>query len=126
MMVTPDGQYPGHRDVSRPATRAARCSRTIPAALIATDFLNSANIVPVPAGRAGLHPDRAPPGEFEGVAATGNRIEVRGVEFARFEAGQIVERWGSIDQLGIMQQIGAAPMPPGKGVLGKVAAAFKP
>lgn len=48
-------------------------------------------------------------GEFQGVQPTGKRIEVRGVQVGRFENGQIVERWGSTDQLGIMQQIGATP-----------------
>ncbi|RBY90254.1 ester cyclase [Blastococcus sp. TBT05-19] len=48
-------------------------------------------------------------GEFQGVAPTGERIEVRGLQIGRFENGQIVERWGSTDELGIMQQIGAAP-----------------
>ena len=46
-------------------------------------------------------------GEFHGVAPSGNRIEVRGVQIGRFENGKIVERWGSSDELGIMQQIGA-------------------
>ena len=48
-------------------------------------------------------------GEFHGIPATGKRIEVRGLQIGRFENGQIVERWGSTDELGIMQQIGAAP-----------------
>lgn len=48
-------------------------------------------------------------GEFLGVAATGKRIQVRGLQIGRFESGQIVERWGSTDQLTILQQIGAAP-----------------
>ena len=47
-------------------------------------------------------------GEFMGVAPTGNRIEVRGVQIGRFEDGKIVERWGSSNELGIMQQLGAA------------------
>lgn len=51
-------------------------------------------------------------GEFQGIPATGNRIEVRGMQIGRFEEGQIVERWGSSDELGIMQQIGASPKPP--------------
>ena len=34
-------------------------------------------------------------GEFRGLAATGKRIEVRGLQIGRFEDGQIVERWGS-------------------------------
>lgn len=48
-------------------------------------------------------------GEFQGVAATGKRIEVRGVQIGRFANGQIVERWGATDEAGIMSQIGAGP-----------------
>ena len=58
-------------------------------------------------------------GEFQGVPATGNTIEVRGVQIGRFENGQIVERWGSTDELGIIQQLDADPKP--KGALGKLA-----
>lgn len=47
-------------------------------------------------------------GEFHGIAPTGKRVEVNGIQIGRFENGQIVERWGSSDELGIMQQIGAA------------------
>ena len=62
-------------------------------------------------------------GEFQGVAATGKRIEVRGLQIGRFEGGQIVERWGSTDELGIMSQLGAGPAgaPETKGPLGKLA-----
>jgi len=48
-------------------------------------------------------------GEFLGVEPTGRTIEVRGVQIARFRDGQIVECWGSSDELGILQQLGAAP-----------------
>ena len=48
-------------------------------------------------------------GEFNGVPATGNRIEVRGLQIGRFENGQIVERWGATDEATIMSQIGAGP-----------------
>ncbi len=48
-------------------------------------------------------------GEFQGIAATGTKIEVRGLQIGRFENGQIVERWGSSDELGILQQLGAEP-----------------
>ena len=50
-------------------------------------------------------------GEFNGIAATGKKIEVRGLQIGRFENGQIVERWGSSDELGIMQQLGADVSP---------------
>lgn len=46
-------------------------------------------------------------GDFMGVPATGRRVEVRGVQVARFADGMIVERWGSSDELGILQQLGA-------------------
>ena len=47
-------------------------------------------------------------GEFLGVEPTGRAIEVRGVQIARFnEDAQIVERWGSSDEFGILQQLNA-------------------
>ena len=48
-------------------------------------------------------------GDFNGVEPTGRKIEVRGLQIGRFEDGKIVERWGSSDELGILQQLGAAP-----------------
>jgi predicted ester cyclase len=45
-------------------------------------------------------------GEFMGIAPTGRKISARGVQIARFENGKLVERWGSSDQLGILQQLG--------------------
>jgi predicted ester cyclase len=48
-------------------------------------------------------------GQFNGIAPTGSRVEVRGLQIGRFESGQIFERWGSSDELGILRQIGAAP-----------------
>ena len=46
-------------------------------------------------------------GNFMGIPPTGKSIKARGMQIARFENGKIVERWGSSDQLGILQQIGA-------------------
>lgn len=68
-------------------------------------------------------------GEFLGVEPTGRTISVRGVQIARFnEDARIVERWGSSDELGILQQIGAAPQEEGqeedKGLVDKVKDAF--
>ena len=48
-------------------------------------------------------------GEFQGIAPTGRKIEVRGLQIGRFEDGKIAERWGSSDELGILQQLDAAP-----------------
>lgn len=46
-------------------------------------------------------------GEFMGLPPTGRPINVRGMQITRFENGKQVERWGSSDELGILQQIGA-------------------
>lgn len=48
-------------------------------------------------------------GTFLDVPATGHTIIVRGVQIARFYGGMMVERWGSLDELGILEQLGVAP-----------------
>jgi steroid delta-isomerase-like uncharacterized protein len=45
-------------------------------------------------------------GDFQGIAATGKRISVRGTEIVRFRDGKMIERWGSSDELGILTQLG--------------------
>jgi steroid delta-isomerase-like uncharacterized protein len=50
-------------------------------------------------------------GPFLGVPATGRKVKVRGMQISKFSNGKMVERWGSSDQLGILQQIGAAAIP---------------
>ncbi len=49
-------------------------------------------------------------GDFNGIAPTAKRIEVRGVQIGRFQNGEIVERWGSSDELGILKQLGVEPL----------------
>jgi predicted ester cyclase len=49
-------------------------------------------------------------GEFFGVAGTGNRIEMSGIQVDRFdENGKMVEEWAQYDLLGAMRQMGAIP-----------------
>ena len=48
-------------------------------------------------------------GDFNGLAPTGKAIEVRGVQIGRFEDAKIVERWGSSDEMGILEQLGVDP-----------------
>jgi steroid delta-isomerase-like uncharacterized protein len=48
-------------------------------------------------------------GDFLGVAPTGRKVTARGVQIGRFEDGKLVERWGSSDQLAMLQQLGAEP-----------------
>jgi steroid delta-isomerase-like uncharacterized protein len=48
-------------------------------------------------------------GDFGPVAATGKPVSVEFIHIFRFADGRIAERWGLIDVMGLMQQIGAAP-----------------
>lgn len=48
-------------------------------------------------------------GDFMGIPATGNQIEVAGIEIYRIADGKIVEIWGVMDSLGLMQQLGVIP-----------------
>ena len=47
-------------------------------------------------------------GSFMGVAPTGKKMKVRGVQISKFKDGKMVERWGSSDELGMLQQLGVA------------------
>lgn len=58
-------------------------------------------------------------GDFQGIAPTGKTIKARGVQIARFVDGQMVERWGSSDELGILKQLGAE-VKTGGGILEKL------
>ena len=52
-------------------------------------------------------------GPFMGMAATGKRIEVKLIDITRFgDDGRAGEHWGVIDQLAMMQQLGAIPEGP--------------
>jgi predicted ester cyclase len=44
-------------------------------------------------------------GRFHGVAATGHRVETRGMQMARLADGKIVERWGAVDDLAILGRL---------------------
>ena len=48
-------------------------------------------------------------GEFMGVSATGKKIEVPVIDIFRFADGKVVEHWGVMDALAMMQQLGAIP-----------------
>ena len=49
-----------------------------------------------------------------GVPPTGRRIHIAGIVLVRIVSGQIVEGWNSWDQLGLLRQIGALPVPEGR------------
>jgi predicted ester cyclase len=49
-------------------------------------------------------------GEFQGMAPTGKAFSVGGITILRFEDGRCIERWSQADFLGLLQQLGAAPV----------------
>ena len=48
---------------------------------------------------------------FQGIAPSGNGIEVRGMQISRFADGKMVERWGATDEATMHKQLteGAKP-----------------
>jgi predicted ester cyclase len=50
-------------------------------------------------------------GDFLGLPAAGKTAEWEEMHIGRIENGKIVEHWGSVDQLGMLQQLGLAPAP---------------
>jgi predicted ester cyclase len=47
-------------------------------------------------------------GPLMGAAPTNREIALAGINIFRLKDGRIVERWGRLDQLGLMQQLGLA------------------
>jgi predicted ester cyclase len=45
-------------------------------------------------------------GEFLGVPATGKQATWSEIHIARIANGKVVEHWGSVDQMGMLQQLG--------------------
>jgi predicted ester cyclase len=50
-------------------------------------------------------------GEFMGIAPTGNRVRLTGIDIDRVVEGKIVEHWSEADLLGMMTQLGVIPEP---------------
>lgn len=48
-------------------------------------------------------------GTGNGLEATGKRLEIEGMTIFRIEGGQIAEEWNTIDELGLLRQLGAIP-----------------
>ena len=51
-------------------------------------------------------------GPLMGVPGTGHTVTLPGVNIFRIQNGRIVERWGRLDDLGLLHQLGIAPDPP--------------
>jgi steroid delta-isomerase-like uncharacterized protein len=47
-------------------------------------------------------------GEMMGVAPSGQVLELDGINVFRIREGKIVERWGRLDELGLLRQLGLA------------------
>jgi predicted ester cyclase len=50
-------------------------------------------------------------GEFQGIPPTGKQVTVTGININHFVEGKVVESWGIIDRVGLMQQLGVIPTP---------------
>ena len=50
-------------------------------------------------------------GELMGIPATGKSVTVSGIAIDSFEDGKSTEHWEIFDQMGLMQQLGVAPLP---------------
>jgi predicted ester cyclase len=49
-------------------------------------------------------------GEFLGMPPSGRRVEVKLIDIMRFDdAGLVVEHWGVVDMLSLLQQLGVIP-----------------
>ena len=46
-------------------------------------------------------------GVLAGVAPTGREVSMPGINIFRIDNGRIVERWGRLDELGLLRQLGA-------------------
>ena len=50
-------------------------------------------------------------GEVMGVPPTGNTVALEGINIFRVADGRIVERWGRLDDLGLLSQLGVVRLP---------------
>ena len=48
-------------------------------------------------------------GEIFGVPASGRAVSLPGINIWRVRDGRIVERWGRLDELGLLRQLGLVP-----------------
>jgi len=56
-------------------------------------------------------------GELFGIPATNREIRWTEIHIGRYADGKLVEHWGNVDVLGIFQQMGVIPAPPGSGAV---------
>jgi steroid delta-isomerase-like uncharacterized protein len=52
-------------------------------------------------------------GGVMGMPPSGKALEMTGTTTVRMKDGKIAERWANVDELGLLQQLGVVPPPPG-------------
>jgi steroid delta-isomerase-like uncharacterized protein len=52
-------------------------------------------------------------GSFRGIAPSGKRVVLTGIAISRLQDGRLAENWNETDDLGLLQQLGAVPVPQG-------------
>ena len=50
-------------------------------------------------------------GAFLGLPPTGKHVRFTGIDIIRIAGGKLVEHWGEMDMLGLLQQLGVVPLP---------------
>jgi len=48
-------------------------------------------------------------GDFREIPATGKTVVIAGISFSKYSGSQLAETWMSLDDLGMMQQMGVIP-----------------
>lgn len=74
--------------------------------LAAEDVVEDGDKVAVRYSIRGTHSD-----DLMGVPATGNKVELEGQSFFRFENGRVAERWQALDGAALLTQLGVLPAP---------------
>lgn len=54
-------------------------------------------------------------GGVMGMPPSGKSLQFTGTTVVRMQDGKIAERWANVDELGLLQQLGVVPPPPGGG-----------
>jgi predicted ester cyclase len=74
------------------------------------DMVAEGDLVVVRAPFSGTHQ-----GEFFGARSSGRRVSIGSIHICRVVYGRVVEHWGNSDDMALMQQIGAMPVPEAAG-----------
>jgi predicted ester cyclase len=69
-------------------------------------LVSEGNLVVEPFTASGTHT-----GELMGIVGKGQQLTLAGINIFRVGNGQIVERWGRLDELGLLRQLGLVPQP---------------